>query len=214
MFPSKSILFIVLLLTLSLQSCFKDLFEPLPESIHLKPTIALPIAKAQLNIDNSLLLLGYPSINLDELVPYWAQYETLHFIDTITFSINNISYEVEQIKFIEFNFLIWNEFPSTAQVQVLFIDDFGDDLHSLFSPNPLTLSAGQIDNSGEVLQPGYSFTSTQISDERISTITSATRIVLIASVTNVGIPINLFEYYYYYQVNIKLSARIGLILEL
>lgn len=191
------------------QSCYDDKFEPIPNSTNLSPTLAIPIANSELNVDGSLVLYGLPEINLDELVPEWAQYDTIYFIDTLAFSLNNIENEVDVIRFIEFNLLTWNEFPVTAQVQIYFINDQGDVLHSLFSPSPLSLIAGIVNSSGETIESGYSFTTMEISQDKIDSITTATRVVLYSNISNIDVPIEQFDFYRNYKLKLKLSARVG-----
>jgi hypothetical protein len=203
-----TILFGVIIIILA-QSCYKDKFEPIPESINLSPTLAIPIATSELSIDGSLILYGLPEINLDELVPEWAQYDTLYFIDTLAFSLNSIENQVDVIRFIEFNLLTWNNFPVTAQVQLHFINAQGDVLQSLFNPLPLVIAAGIVNSSGETIESGYSFTTIEISEDRINSLTTATQIVIYSSISNLEVPIEQFNFYPSYKLRVKLSARVG-----
>lgn len=200
-----------LTITLSLlQSCYKEKFEPIKNNIIITPTLAIPLANGDLNIDGSLVLYGIPEINLDEIVPFWAQYDTIFFIDTLALSLSDIENRVDEIRFIEMNFMTWNDFPVGAQVQVIFINNEGSVLHSLFAPSPLSLSSGEVNDQGEVLKSGYSFTTSSINEEDITDITSADRVVLFCSVSNIGVPINQFNHYENYIIKLKLSARVGL----
>lgn len=193
-----------------LPSCYKEKFEPIDGNVNVTPTLAIPIANGDLNIDVSLVLYGLPEINLDVVVPIWAQYDTMYFIDTLALSLSDIRDRVDEIRFIDLNFLTWNDFPVGAEVQVHFISQDGSVLYSLFNPIPLSLSSGEVNDQGEVLRSGYSLTTTSISDENITAITTAERIVLFCSVSNIGVPIDQFNHYENYIIKLKLSARIGL----
>lgn len=200
----------IILCSALLQSCYKERFEPIDNSIGVTPILAVPIVTGELNIDGSLVLYGLPEINLDVAVPSWAQFETIYFIDTLALSLNDINNRVEEIRFIELNVMTWNEFPAGAQVQIHFINSSGTELYSLFSPIPLTLNAGEVNSSGDIVSKGYSLTTIKVSQDDISSVVSAENVVLQFSVSNLGIPINLFNYYENYNLKIKLSARIGL----
>ncbi|MFP4555840.1 MAG: hypothetical protein ACLFNU_03120, partial [Bacteroidales bacterium] len=180
----------------------------------VSPTVAAPVAKVDLTIASSLELIGEPEINLDEDLPEWAQYENLNFIDTLTFALSDIDEEAEAIRFIEVNLLVWNDFPTTASAQLLFLGDDDQVVDSLFSPGRLEVNSGVLSENGEVESRGYSIVTVLFDDERIDRIIQANRVVFSGQASNAGITVNQFNYYPNLVLSLKLSARVGLNLNL
>jgi hypothetical protein len=194
-----------------LHSCYKDIQTPLPDGVRLKPGIAIPLISADLSIENSLVLLGDPPIDIDTLIPYWANYDTIYFIDTLAFFLPEIQDTVEAIRYIEFNLSLWNDFPSFADFQVFFIDENFSRVDSLFSPNMLKIVNGDTDiNDGTVIRRGFSSTNISYIPERIEKLSAAKQVVLYSRVSNIGIVQEQFDHYLEYNLSVKISARIGI----
>jgi len=209
----ERILLLVLLLSLFfyLHSCYKDIQTPLPDGVRLKPGIAIPLISADLCIENSLVLLGDPPIDIDTLIPYWANYDTIYFIDTLAFVISDVQDTVEAIRYLEFNISLWNDFPSFADFQVYFINENLLKVDSLFSPNMLQIVSGDNDiNDGTVLRRGFSSTNITYTPERIENLSAAKQAVLYCRVSNIGIVQEQFDHYLEYKLTVKISARLGI----
>jgi hypothetical protein len=206
--------FFAFVLTLIQSSCVKDRFDPLPENFQVSPTVAAPVAMANLTIDKSLVLVGEPEINLDEDLPEWAQYENLSFIDTLTFALSGIEENIEAVRFLEINLLAWNDFPSNARMQLFFLGEDSQVIDSLFSSGSFEVNSGALSDSGEVETRGYSMVSTLFDEERIDEILQAKRVVFWGEVSNASISTNQFNFYPDLVLSLKLSARVGLELNL
>lgn len=207
-------LFFALVLMLIQTSCVKDRFDPMPENFQVSPTVAAPIGMANLTIETSLVLIGVPEINLDEDLPEWAQYEYLHFIDTLTFALSGIEEDIEAVRFVEINLLAWNDFPSNARMQLFFLGEDDQVVDSLFSSGSFEVSSGVLSESGEVESRGYSMVTTLFEEERIDRILQANRVVFWAEASNAGITTTEFSFYPELVLSLKLSARVGLELNL
>jgi hypothetical protein len=211
MFGKKLGIALTIFLFLCLQSCYKDIQTPLPDGIRLKPGIAIPLISADLSIENSLVLLGDPPIDIDTLIPYWANYDTIYFIDTLTFVLSDIQDTVEAIRYLEFSITLWNDFPSFADFQVYFIDENLLSVDSLFLPNMLQIVNGDTDiNDGTVVRRGFSSTNISYTPERIENLSTARQVVLYSRVSNIGIVQEQFDHYLEYNLSVKISARIGI----
>ena len=190
--------------------CYKEKFEPIPTSLEWTPDFALPLISKKFTIDKSMVLEGMPTINLEEDVPEWAKYINLTLTDSIDFALSDISEEASQIRFIEFNLRLENEFPSTGEIQLYFIDEYGFVVDSLFNTNSLDIVSSSYNEGGAVTATGKSSQKVEVTKERLERIGRATQVVPICRITNLKVPIFLFNYYPGYGFQISLSARVGL----
>jgi hypothetical protein len=199
-------------LSIALSSCYQ--FEPLDKSVQLQPSLAFPIATVHQNIEGSLVLFGSPEINLDEDVLEWAQYKEVFFIDTISFALSDVYQQSEFIRYITFKLSTWNDFPSSASAQIIFLNSSNVAIDSLFAPSPFGVTPSQIGAIGAVLKRGSSQTEISITEIKIENLRQATRIVIRCSASNVGVPVDYFQYYLSYFLSVKLSVRVGLTVQI
>jgi len=200
---------LILLLGTIIHSCIGEFEKPLPESIRLRPTIAIPLINADLNIENSLVLLGYPQFDLDTID--LADFDTIYLIDTLSLALSDIQDTVEVITFLEFKIALWNDFPSYAELQVYFIDDNLHQVDSLFYPNMFQIVNGIANpDDGKVIKRGFSTTSIIYEPGRIEKLKPATRAVLHSRISNMGVSPEHFDYYKDYSLSVKIGARIGI----
>ena len=206
----RKIYVIIICIPFLFSSCYKEKFEPIPTSFEWTPDFALPLITKSFTIDKSLVLEGIPEINLEDDVPEWAKYKNLTLTDTLDFALSDISEEADQIRFIEFNLRLDNEFPSTGGIQLFFIDEYGFVVDSLFNTNSLDIISSSYNEEGAITATGKSSQKVEVTKERLERIGRATQIVPICRITNLKVPIFLFNYYPGYGFQISLSARVGL----
>ena len=206
----RKIYVIIICIPFLFSSFYKEKFEPIPTSFEWTPDFALPLITKSFTIEKSMVLEGFPEINLEEDVPEWATYTNLTLTDTIDFALSDISEEADQIRFIQFNLRLENEFPSTGTIQLYFIDEFGFVVDSLFNNDTLNIVSSSYNEDGTVTAHGKSSQKVDVNNERLERIGRATQVVPICRITNLNVPIFLFNYYPGYGFQISLSARVGL----
>ena len=145
---TKNLCFIAFYLLVG--GCYNEKFAEIPDSVTIKPAIALPLAIGAFTIDKSLVLYGVPEINLDEDLPSWAQQKRVAFHDTLSFAISGIEKEVEEIISLTINLIVYNDFPSSAEIQVFFLNEEFEKNDSLFVPSRLVVNPGEIDGFGRL----------------------------------------------------------------
>jgi hypothetical protein len=208
---SKSFWVPAVFVFLALSSCYQ--FEPLDKSVQLQPSLAFPIATVHQNIEGSLVLFGAPEINLEEDVLEWAQHREVFFIDTISFALSDVYQQSHVVRYLVFKLSTWNDFPSSATAQIIFLNSNDEAIDSLFAPSPFGVVPSQIGAMGVVVKRGSSQTEISITQAKIENLRQATRIVIRCSASNVGVPVDYFQYYLSYFLSVKLSVRVGLSLQ-
>ena len=145
---------LMLLLGTIIYSCIGEFEKPLPESVRLRPTLAIPLINADLNIENSLVLLGYPQFDLDTID--LADFDTIYLIDTLSLNFYRIYRILWRHNIPKFKIALWNDFPSYAELQVYFIDDNLHQVDSLFYPNMFQIVNGIANpDDGKVIKRGF-----------------------------------------------------------
>jgi hypothetical protein len=210
MFGKKVLFVTFLLLCIALHSCYEAILKPPADSIQIQPGLALPLISGDLTLDNSLVLIGVPEINLDEIVPEWAQYTDIYLIDTTAFALSEIQNEAEFIRYVEFSISVWSDFPSSADFQVYFIDSEKILVDSLFHPMLQIVKSTTNMADGTVQKRGFSTSKVVCSQERIENLKATTHVVLYCRISNLDILVQQFEYYPLYKLTLKLSTRVGL----
>jgi hypothetical protein len=209
---SKSYLALSAFFLLAFSSCYQ--FEPIDKSLLLEPSIAFPIATVHQNIEGSLVLFGNPEINLEEDVLEWAKYKEVYFIDTISFALSDVYQQSQSIRYVVFKLSTWNDFPSSASAQVVFIDSNDEPIDSLFVLSPFGVIPSQVGVLGAVVKRGASQTEVNISEAKVENLRQANRLVIRCSASNVGVPVENFQWYLNYFLTLKLSVRVGLTLQI
>ena len=207
-FKQGFLLFLALIL---LNSCYEEKYKPLPTSFVWKPDFALPLIAKSFTIEKSMVMPeGDFEINIDvEGIPDWARYYDLVLSDTVDFALSDIINEADYIRFIEFSVRLENEFPSNGQIQVYFLDDYGNVLAELFDENPLEVVTSNFTEDGAIVSTGLSSATVTINQDRIETIGQAKYVVPVCKISNEIELTNLFNYYSGYSLTFSLSARIG-----
>lgn len=203
----KRLYFIATIALLTLSSCYK--FDPISPKGTLSPSLAFPIISVDQNIENSLVLVGIPEINLEEEVPTWAQHKNVYLIDTVAYALVDIYKKAKEVRYIAFRLNTSNEFPSTASAQIFFLNDQNNSIDSLFYPVAFQVHSSTLSSAGTVITSGRSNTDIVIDQQRMETLKNATKILIKCSASNEGIPVDLFQFYLNYYLTVKLSVRIG-----
>lgn len=205
----KRLYFIAISSLLTLSSCYE--FDPITPKGTISPSFAFPVISVDQNIENSLVLVGSPEINLEEEVPTWAQYKNVSFIDTVDYALVDIYEKAKVVRYIAFRLNISNDFPSKAKAQIVFLNNQNSKIDSLFYPIAFQVYSSTANSqTGVVISRGKSSTDIVIDHQRLEILKNATRIVVNCSASNEGVPVNMFEEFYLnYYLTVKLSVRIG-----
>ncbi len=207
-----SIILIIITTVFSFYACYK--FDSVSDEVSLTPGLAFPIARVNQNIESSLVLFGNPEINLLEEVPEWAKYKRVYLIDTIQFALADIYAQSENIRYLIFLLSTQNDFPSSAEAQLLFLNESDIAIDSLFLTNAFVVSGSTVSSHGVVLQKGAAQTTMAFNRDRIEGLRQATKLVIRCSASNEGVPPDYFQYYLNYFLRVNVGVRIGLTLQI
>lgn len=113
-------------------------------------------------------------LDVEVEVPLWVKVNEFTIEDTVEFDLEI----VEEIEEAEFKLRIENGLPVSVGVQLIFLNNSGGTIDSLFTLNANLFEAGTIDNSGKVIAKSLGEQIVALPNHRISALTQATQVVV------------------------------------
>lgn len=149
------------------------------------------------------------SVEVDLNMPSRFSTNHLKFVDTVDF---NIDQNPEGTRILNGNLklLADNYFPFDLDVELIFLDEQGFPIDTLFSDG--LLQAGLPNISGKVLTPTFSEINYLVDQNFMQVIEQANRIIIWADLHSPDYPLS-YDLYDYYNIDFKIRSNIGLRVE-
>lgn len=204
----KRVIYFIISISFILSSCMSGL-EPLPSEVgDLDLSLSIPVAKSVVGLDKTYHI-GPPDWFLTQNVPDWAKYQYLYYSDTVTVDLYKIYEKSNEIRLLEFNINIWNEFPVKGVLDISFIDNVGTEIYAF---NPIPLIEGDI-FFGEVIRAGYSNSKARFDKTLIENLRTANRIVYYLKINLKDANTNTFQYFDDFKMKCHIGARVDFTLK-
>lgn len=202
----KQIIFFITSISVILSSCVSGL-QPLPSDVgDLDLSLSIPVAKSVVSLDKTYHI--GPS-NLRPNVPDWAKYDYIYYSDTVTVDLYRIYEKSSEIKYLELNVNIWNEFPVNGSLDISFVDIAGTVIYA-FTAIPIV--DGDI-FFGEVIRSGYSNSKASFDKTMIENLRFADRIVYDLEINLKDGNTTTFKYFENFKMKCHVGARVDFVLK-
>lgn len=122
-------------------------------------------------------------LDLEVEVPLWVEVSEFLIEDTVEFDLGII----EEIEEAEFKLRVENGLPISVGVQLLFLNNLGETIDSLFTLDSNSFEAGTIDNTGKVISKSQGEQFVSFSNDRINALTEATQVVVRGLLSTAGL---------------------------
>ncbi len=207
----KRFVCLIMLSVITMVSCVKGL-DPLPSKTEdLTMSISIPVGVGEVKIKDTYYL-GLPNINLAEIVPTWARYDTIYFTDTVPVDLSKIYEKSTVISYLAFKINIWNEYPAGCKVQLFFADSSNTALYAFWDNKPLTIAKGDVFADGKVFHPTYTGSTVTFEKLQIEQLRTVEKLIFHIKIGLRGIQPERFQYFDNYKLTCQLGARADFIL--
>lgn len=204
----KGIVYFIISISIILTSCMSGL-EPLPSDVgDLDLSLSIPVAKSVVGLDRTYHI-GPQNWFLNQDVPEWAKYEYIYYSDTVTVDLYRIYEKASEIKYLEFNINVWNEFPVNGSLDICFIDNVGAVIYAF---NTIHVMDGDI-FFGEVIRSGYSNSKVKFDKAMIENLRAANRIIYNLKINLKDGDTVTFKYFENFKMKCHIGARVDFVLK-
>ncbi len=207
-------LLLVFVFVIISKSCYQDKFG-VPEGVRVKPQLILPLVWADIKIEGTWEVFDWegfdPAIDIESLIDSLQIYDPLTIVEVFPFTISDSESEFSSIYYLEFNVMVENGFPASAETMIYFVDANSNVLYVLRG-EAFYIEAGTVDSeTGETTE--FSVYKSDpfviLTEEERTLILQATHVILDCKISNRGLTRRDHSFYLNYMLNIKLSTRLG-----
>ena len=154
-----------------------DLFEPSPKTIFFQlNATGNPDGEPAPEMPNFIKHDSRLDVEIDVLLPMKGYAQDLLFIDTLDTELSFDEYA--EIDSLQFKLASSNGFPMTADAQIVFLNEFGNSIDSLFTQNTAIFASGDIDADGIVTSRGLSTVYATLGNERAARLDSTEQVII------------------------------------
>lgn len=163
---------------------------------------ALANPDADPSISGFLNKESYFRIDVSVDLPLNGIVNELIISDTLDFDLSDL----EDIESAEFKFVIGNDFPATVNVQAVILDALNNPIDVVFDTDGITLPAAPLGADGRTIKGEDFVEFVDIMSDRLETIKSGERIVLVAYIDSRNVTDDFLWLYSDYEIDFKLGA--------